>query len=468
MKIIVIGAGISGLAAAYTLQKNNMDVLVLEEQSMPGGRTRGVKKDGFVLDHGAQFFMKCYDATLSLIRELDLEKDIVIQKHKAALWNNGEMAPRSPFFDFPRLLKGCKSAGDAQGFGLKGSLQTVRILLKILKRRNDLDFVAYDRALDLDREYFSEFVLKYAGKEALEFIFQPMIAGITLGNAEEIGALYGAALFWNLMRGNWVLKNGIQSLPQRLYEKIKSSVRLSCPIERVVLENNSVKGVVTPDGFMDADAVICATTASVAHKLIPDIPKTVGFILDKVQYRPCCHVAFAYDRPFIPGGFNVVSFPRNARSTMAAIADSALTADGYAPRGASLIHCYTHDRHADAFNRMADEQIVSHLTSELKMYIPSLPGKPLFSEIYRWKEAMCFASPGMFEAVSKLKKENGRLVNGLYFAGDYLNLASVEGSVSSGIEAANSIQKRELGFRGPLFEAPLDFVEKVLQSLPDN
>jgi protoporphyrinogen/coproporphyrinogen III oxidase len=443
MPTIVIGAGISGLAAAHTLKKHHTDVLVLEAQNHAGGRTMGIRKDGFVLDYGAQFFMKCYDATLSLIRELGLEKDIVYQKHNAALWIDGKPASRSPFQDFPGFLKGLASPSESRGFGLTGTIQTARILLKILKRRKDLDFVDFDRALDFDREYFSEFVLRHGGKEALDYIFQPMIAGITLGNAEEIGALYGAALFWNLMRGNWVLKNGVHSLADKLYEKIESAVRLSVPVQRVVLENNRVKGVETRDGFIDADTVICATTATAARSLIPDLPGSLCFILDKVQYRPCCHVALAYDRRVIPGGFDVVSFPRSAGSTMAAIADSALTAEGYAPKGTSLIHCYTYDRFADAFNRMTDEEVLSRLTSELKTFLPTLPVNPIFSEIYRWKQAMCFAPPGMYEAVRRLKKGNGLAVDGLYFAGDYLNLASVEGSIHSGIQAAWTVCERK-------------------------
>jgi predicted NAD/FAD-dependent oxidoreductase len=63
----------------------------------------------------------------------------------------------------------------------------------------------------------------------------------------------------------------------------------------------------------------------------------------------------------------------------------------------------------------------------------------MFCEIRKWKEALCFAPPGMYTAVNGLKKESGKRKRGLYFAGDYLNLASVEGSLRSGIDAAEAI-----------------------------
>ncbi len=444
MKIIIIGAGISGLAAAHTLQKYDIDTVVLEKSNLPGGRTKGTRKGGFVLDHGAQFFMKRYDTTLSLIHELGLELDILPEKHKPMLWVDGKLMQRRLSMDPKHFLRTLKTPASPQMSILKGQFQAVKLFFKIFKNRKSLDFVHYENALALDGECFSEFVLRSGGEEALEFVFQPMISGITLGNAEEISALYGVGLFWNLIQGNWILKNGIHSLSDRLYEKIKPLVRLSMPVEKIIIEKNRVIGVETPQEFMEADAVVCATTATAALDILPDLPGPVRYILEKVRYRACCHVVFAYDRPVFPDGYNIIGFPRKAGSTMAAIADSACSSDSYAPRGTSLVHCYTYDRFAHEFNRMPDENIISHLQMELKKYLPSLPASPVFSEVYRWKEAMCFAPPGMYTAVNHLKRKNGREVQGLYFAGDYLNLASVEGSARSGIDAAESILKTKV------------------------
>jgi protoporphyrinogen oxidase len=443
MKTIVVGAGISGLAAAYTLRRHDIDTLVLEEKSLPGGRAMGTRKQGFVLDHGAQFFMKCYDTTLSLIHELSLAGDIVPQRHRPSLLIDGDLVSSLLSFDLIHVLKTLKSPADIRRFGLKALLQTARFSSEILKRRKTLDFIHYEDALDLDMEHFSEFVLRHGGREALESVFQPMIAAITLGNAEEIGTLYGAALFWNLMRGgHWILENGIQSLPERLCEEIKPALQLSTPVRRIVLEDGRVKGVETQHGFVAADAVICATTATVARKIIPDLPGSVRSILEKVQYRPCCHVVFAYDRPVLPNDSNVLMLPRKSGSSMAAVANSAESSHSYAPEGTSLAHCFVYDRFAYEFNRMPDEKIILELKSELRKYIPRIPDDSMFSEVYRWNEAMCFAPPGMYTAVHKLKKENGRHVRGLYFAGDYLNLASVEGSARSGVDAAEQVVQR--------------------------
>ena len=439
MKVVIVGGGISGLAAAYTLHKKGVEAVVLEEKSVPGGRIVGGKQEGFVLDYGALFFMKCYDATYKIIDELGLQEDLVPINYKSASWLDHRLVSANPFDGLSDILKAPGKRFNKNHLDFKFYLQTAKVFYNVYKRRGSLDFVDYSDALDLDGHYFSDDVLKHGGKEALDYFFQPLIAGITLGNADEIGSLYGTALFWNLLLGNRILKNGMYTLSEGLYHKIESTVHLSTSADKIVLENNAVKGVQTQKGFMDADAVVCATTATIARKLIPDLPGFLCDILDKVQYRACCHVMFAYDRPVIPHGFTSVSFPRRTGASMAALADTARSSENAAPPGTSLIHCYTYDRYAVDYNRMPDEKVITQLQKELTSYFPSMPDKPLFSKIYRWLEAMCFAVPGMFSAVHTLKKSNGEHIKGLYFAGDYLNLASIEGSIKSGIDAAENI-----------------------------
>ena len=278
---------------------------------MPGGRTRGAKKEGFVLDHGAQFFMKCYDATYSFVHEFDLKPEAFHIRHKSAFWLDERRVPDREL-KIPILL--VKSLANPSGLHmslLKSRLQTGKLLTKIIKDRKALDFVDYEKALDYDSKYFSDVVLRYAGKDALEHVFEPLIAGITLGKAEEIGALYGVALFWNLLLGNWILKSGVHSIAERLYHEIQSSVELSTPVHKIIVENNRAIGVETKEGVIKADAVVCSTTATAALNLISGLPDAIRAILEKVQYRACCHVVFAFDRPVIPDGPAVSCYREN-------------------------------------------------------------------------------------------------------------------------------------------------------------
>ena len=76
-QLIVIGAGISGLVAAYRLQKEGFEVTVLEATSDVGGRMMTKKEKGFIIDGGAQFLSNGYPILMELIEELELSTKFV-------------------------------------------------------------------------------------------------------------------------------------------------------------------------------------------------------------------------------------------------------------------------------------------------------------------------------------------------------------------------------------------------------
>lgn len=173
MKVVIVGGGISGLAAAYTLHKKGIDAVVLEEKSVAGGRTVGDTQDGFVLDHGALFFMKCYGATYKLIDELGLTGDLVPIQYKSALWLDGQMVSQNPFDGLGGILKAPQKVFTKKRLGFNFYFQLSKMLYNAYKRRDCLDFVDYSNALDLDNHFFSDYVLKNGGREVLEYFSSP-------------------------------------------------------------------------------------------------------------------------------------------------------------------------------------------------------------------------------------------------------------------------------------------------------
>jgi oxygen-dependent protoporphyrinogen oxidase len=127
-----------------------------------------------------------------------------------------------------------------------------------------------------------------------------------------------------------------------------------------------------------------------------------------------------------------------AGSTMAGFTDNSIKSPHYTPPGGGLVHCFTFGEHAYELNQMKDEEVFSRLKEEIRKYIPSMPSEPLFSEIYRWDEAVCLSPPGMLKTINRMKRENYRDVKGLFLAGEYMYMPSVDGSLRSGIDAAEA------------------------------
>ena len=254
-----------------------------------------------------------------------------------------------------------------------------------------------------------------------------------------MGAGYGLTLLWYSLNGLFTLKNGIGSLAERLYERCRDDVRLSAPVKRVVIEGGKVKGVETDEGLMEADAVICTTTATRALELIPDLPDGLRVPMEKVTYSACCHVMFGLEDRLLPQGWYAVGLPRKEGSSMAGFTDNSIKSPHYAPPGGGIVHCFTFGKHAFELNAMSDAEVFSRLKGEIRRFVPSMPEEPFFSEVYRWDEAVCLSPPGMLREVYRMKREHYRDVEGLFLAGEYMNMPSVDGSLRSGIDAAEAV-----------------------------
>jgi len=438
MRAIVIGAGTSGLAATLTLRKRGVEVLALESKDIAGGRIVGARRDGYTMDLGAQFFFKFYDTTFRVCREVGLGDEIVPFPFKVAIWKNGRLNPVTAGLDPGALWRDRADLLRFRLFSPLGMFQVARIMPLVLRRRRDLHFIDYQNMLDLDDESLADLARKRGGEEVLEYFLQPVASCLTLGEPEDVGAGYGLALVWYALNGLLTLKRGIGSLAEGLYRECADSVRLSTPVKRVVLEGGAVKGVETADGFMDADVVICTTTATRALDILPDLPDAMRGPMEKVTYSACCHVMFGLEERLLPRGWYAVGLPRLADTSMAGFTDNSIKSPHYAPPGGGMVHCFTYGKHAFELNSMGDAEVFSRLKGEIRRFIPSMPDEPYFSEIYRWDEAVCLSPPGMLREMLRLKRDHYRDVKGLYLAGEYLNMPSVDGSLRSGIDAAEA------------------------------
>ena len=97
-----------------------------------------------------------------------------------------------------------------------------------------------------------------------------------------------------------------------------------------------------------------------------------------------------------------------------------------------------------SLNKMKDDEIKRFLIKDVQRFTPDMPDFPRFTEILRFREAVCTSPPGMLTAISRMKKESLNDVKGLFLAGEYMYMPSVEGATKSGIDAAEAVL-RSLG-----------------------
>jgi protoporphyrinogen oxidase len=441
MKVIIIGAGTAGLAASYTLKKSAIGSLCLEEMNFAGGRIASRNRDGYILDTGAQFLFRYYHTYFRLSRELGLDAELVQVPFRAGIPPAAGRKP-SPVLASIRpldLIKNLPELLRFRGVPLKAIFELLKVAPDIIKRTGKLDFIDYEASLDLDAISLADFTLKKAGNSLLEHVFQPVASCMTLGEPEDVAANYGLALLLYCINGLFSFRRGIGSLSERLYEECKESVRLNTKVKRIVIEDKSVKGVETEEGFIECKHVICTATATTATKMIPDLPDTIRKPLETVRYSQSCHVIFGLEKRLLPEGWYAVALPRKFGSAMAGYTESSIKSPFYAPHGAGLVNCFAYGRHAAELNKMGDEDIRRFIIKDIKRFTPDMPDIPEFTEIIRFNEAVCTSPPGMLTAISRMKREGSGDVKGLFLAGEYMYMPSVEGATKSGIDAAEAV-----------------------------
>ncbi|MFM8790228.1 MAG: protoporphyrinogen oxidase, partial [Chthoniobacterales bacterium] len=185
-KVVVIGAGLTGLSAAVRLRARGVGVTVLESSSQPGGPVRSENDGGFLVEHGPNSMMTTDASVAEFLQSLGLESDIVEpQAKKRFLVRKGRPLA---------LPLGPTSALTTPLFSLAGKL---RVLAE--------PFVGRGAA---DDESLASFVARRLGPEALDYAVEPFVAGIYAGDPEKLSARWAFPKLWNLEREQGSLIRG--------------------------------------------------------------------------------------------------------------------------------------------------------------------------------------------------------------------------------------------------------------------
>jgi phytoene dehydrogenase-like protein len=255
VETVVIGAGLSGLAAAVRLHEAGREVLVLDASDGVGGRVRTDRVDGFLLDRGFQVYLDAYPESGAL---LDLAAlDLRPFEPGALVWRKGKLRRLMDVFRRPASL--FESALAPIGTPLD-KLRVARLRARLL--RKPLDEIWSERprtTIDLLRaEGFSE--------DMVDHFFRGFYGGIFLEDLLVTSSRMFEFTFAMFSRGSATLPAaGMQAIPEQLAARLPAStLRLRCPVRSV--EEGRVE---TEAGEIRAKTILLATDGTTAATLVP-------------------------------------------------------------------------------------------------------------------------------------------------------------------------------------------------------
>ncbi len=313
LHVVVVGGGISGMAAAAALKRQapEVRVTVLEGSSSIGGKLALAEVGGITVDVGAESMLNRRPEATALAREVGLAERLVHPETISAnLWNRGEMAR------MPRTLMGVPV--DARALAESG------VISKAGLARAALDAVLPATRIGESDVSVGWLIEERFGKEVVDRLVEPLLGGVYAGHARELSARATVPQVVALLdRDKSLLRaaagataassdvpvfaglvGGLGQLPLAIAEHVDIAVRTKAMVRDLARRSgggwNLVVGSAHDPEVVQADAVVLATPAAATGRLLSDVAPDAALELARIEYASMAIITMAFRRRDFP------------------------------------------------------------------------------------------------------------------------------------------------------------------------
>jgi oxygen-dependent protoporphyrinogen oxidase len=460
-RIVVIGGGIAGLAATFhfkqeaSRRKLGLDVVLLEGSSRFGGPLHTIRKDGFVIETGADSFITDKPWGLILAKRLGLESALIgtqPQYRKTYVVSHGRLLPIPEGFALlaPTYLGPVLSSPI---FSLRGKLRMALEPL-IPRRRSTND------------ESLGSFVTRRLGREVLERVAQPLAAGIytadprllsmraTLPRFVDLEQRFGSVTVglrraassssngraesgarWSLFAS---FAAGIETLVEKLLDNIGGKARSQASVERLEQPGRGRWTAVLAGGeTITADGILLATPARTSAKLLLSHHPQLADRLGQIQYSSAATVNLAYrteDFPRLPDGFGFV-VPLIERRRIIAGSLSSLKFTGRSLPGTVLMRAFIGGSLQAELMALGDAELAACARDEFRSLL-GVASEPIMTYVERWPNSMPQYRVGHLDLIDEIEAM-GRRLESIELAGAAFRGVGIPDCIRSGELAAD-------------------------------
>jgi oxygen-dependent protoporphyrinogen oxidase len=457
--VLIVGAGISGLACAYHLRKSGLDVQIVEAAPHPGGVIRSEHRDGFLLEFGPQSFSGT-PQLLQLCRDLNLENELVEAPHGAPrfLLINGQLkpAPLSPPAFFASSLFNAKTKWS---------------ILRDAIGRSAPPYVDESVAAFTRRKFSAELLEKLVG---------PFVSGIYAGDPEKLSlraafpqlheaersagsVIRGMIRAAKSKRGPrqrptlQSFRDGNETLIKSLAANLGPALRCGVEVTAMRRSGNGIpesgRTQSTESFIVDAktsssvetiiaDRLVLAVPTYAAAKLLR--PEVAASFAD-IEYAPLAAVSLGYNKQDVGHSLEGFGFliPRSEKlRTLGTVWNSSLFS-GRAPQGSVLLTSFIGGATDPQAVALSAEDMVSMVHRELAPIL-SLRNQPTFSNVEIYPRALPQYNIGHTARIAALERESSSLLN-LKLVGNYLRGPAIGACIEHALAVADEIRSSVTG-----------------------
>jgi oxygen-dependent protoporphyrinogen oxidase len=445
---IVIGAGISGLIAAYALKKAGVDVQVLEASPRPGGMIHSELRDGFLLELGPQSFSGT-TALRSICAELGIADQLVQAPARA---------PRYVLID--GALKAVPLTPPA--------MLTSSLLSPMTKWRVAQDVFGKSQAPEQD-ESIAAFVRRKFGAELLDRLVAPFVSGIYAGDPEKLSLrsafpqLHEAekstgSIIRGVIRAAKSRKHprerptllsfrdGNETLVRALATNLGSQLRLGAEVLGIAVLNQAGKPGFEVrirqgrgEALLAANHLVLGTSADVAGMLLRDANLAFEPVLAGIDYAPIAVVSLGYRRGDVGhslDGFGFLAPRSSGLRVLGCIWNSSLFPNR-APASHVLLTSFIGGATDPAATTLSEKELADLVHRELAPLL-QIRANAIFSHVQLYRRALPQYNLGHADRLRALEQFR-HSIPGLFFVGNYLQGPAIGSCVELGIATAQSM-----------------------------
>ncbi|MBK8620126.1 MAG: NAD(P)/FAD-dependent oxidoreductase [Anaerolineales bacterium] len=397
MKIAIIGAGYSGMVAAYDLKKAGHDVTIFEAADYVGGLASGFKEPhwDWSVEKFYHHWFQSDSEMLGLIRELGLEDKVRFPRPLTV------MLYKNKWYPFDSIINALRFPG--LGFGLnKIRFGFVGLFLRLTNNWRALEKVTADA-----------WMLKYAGRQVYEQMWKPLLIG-------KFGPFYkdvNMAWMWARIHARTTrlgtFEGGFQKFADLFAEKLREmgvEIKLNAPIKSIKQDQASVSLSVDGDIF---DKVLVTSSPNLMAKLCPDLPENYLKGLLELKSMGAVVMTLALKHSLSKEGYYWFNVPKDEGYPFLALVEHT----NFVPKenfgGDHIMYAGDYLELGHEYFTMSDDELLERFIPAFKKFNPEF-SRDWVKKI--WVSKTNYAQPVPLVNHSKNIPEIQTPITGLYFA----------------------------------------------------
>jgi len=461
--VVVLGGGVTGLAAAHRLLQTDapegLRVTLVEADNRLGGKIVTERSDGFVIEGGPDSFLATKPRGIGLCAELDIGERSQVHLELAGVKPQRRRAFvlwRGRLHDLPEGLSGLVPTRLAP-------LVHSTLLSPLGKARVALDYLLPARRAAGD-ESLGGFIRRRLGREAWERLVEPLMAGIYAADGDQLSL---AATFpqlreaerryGRLIKGVIAARRqaptpapksafltpaaGLDTLVMALEKRLRdngAALVFGNPAVAVTRSGSAFEVRLAAGDSIQADAVIVATPAYAAACLLNDFDPVLAMELDAIPHASTAIVTLAYRRQEISHSLDGHGYviPRAEGSPILACTWSSRKWVGRAPEGWELIRVFIGRAGQEDVLAADDATLVALAVDEVSARL-GVTAPASLTRVRRWPRGMPQYLLGHPERVARIEAACGTHA-GLFLAGNAFHGVGLPDCIASGERAADA------------------------------